>query len=577
MNSTPNAIKWVAKSAPQATQIAHLVQELRIPTEIATLLLHRGITTFEEARTYFRPEESTWHDPFLMKDMESAVGRLLRAINKGEKVMVYGDYDVDGTTSVTMMDAYLARHQVPVTHFLPSRFKEGYGLTQDGIDQAIEQEIQLMITVDCGITAVEEVKQLQEAGVDVIVCDHHEPGEHLPPAVAVLDPKRADCPYPFSELSGAGVTYKLIEATRQRLGEPEDVTESLLDLLAVSISADIVSLRDENRWMMHKGLTRLNERPRPGFQALMKTCKATPGFVRSSTIAFSMGPRINAAGRMGNAFPALELLMARTDEEAMSRATALEQINKERKLADKTTLQQAMDQVAERGMQHDPTLVLFGENWHLGVLGIVASRLVEEYQRPVFLLSQLNGQAKGSARSVPGIHLVRLLEEVSDTLERYGGHASAAGLALDPLQIERFRERVNEAMVALPMEPAEQMHEYDAELQLKQITPKFWSLYRQMEPFGPDNPVPRFITRGIRLAKAPVRFGANHAKGLLMQAEDPERAFEAISFSNRGIAEALQRAWSLQRPMDILWELEESNYGGKRVFQLRLVDVKLTS
>ena len=577
MNSTVSAIRWVPKPTPTQAHLEHLVQQLNVTHEVAMLLAHRGITTFEEARTYFRPEESTWHDPFLMKDMELAVGRLLRAIKKGESVMVYGDYDVDGTTSVTMMDAYLSRHNVPVTHFLPSRFKEGYGLTQEGIDQAIEKEIQLVITVDCGITAVEEVQKLQDAGIDVIICDHHEPGEQLPPAVAVLDPKRSDCPYPFNELSGAGVTYKLIDATRQRLGEPEGVTESMLDLLAVSISADIVSLRDENRWMMHKGLIRLNEHPRPGFQALMKTCKATPGFIRSSTIAFSMGPRINAAGRMGNAFPALELLMAQSEEEAMARATALEQINKERKLADKTTLQQAMDQVVQRGMQDDPTLVLFGENWHLGVLGIVASRLVEEYQRPVFLLSQLNGQAKGSARSVPGIHLVKLLEEVSDTLERYGGHASAAGLALDPLHIERFRERVNEAMIALPMEPAEQLHEYDAELQLKQITPKFWNLYRQMEPFGPDNPVPRFASRSVRLAKAPVRFGANHCKGLLIQQDDPDRAFEAISFSNRSIAEKLQRAWTLQRPMDILWELEESNFGGKRVFQLRLIDVKLTS
>src|SRR5699024_5891019 len=403
----------------------------------------RGVTSFDRAKTYFRPTLDDTHDPFLMQDMEAAACRIARAVRNRERVLVYGDYDVDGTTAASVVYLFLKQFGVKIEYYIPHRFKEGYGINKEGIEYANKINADLIIAVDCGITAVEEAAYIKEQGIDFIICDHHNVGDAVPEALAVLDPKRLDCSYPFEGLSGAGVGFNLIQAVVQKLGLSQKVAFDLLDLVAVSIASDIVPMVDENRVLMREGLKQINENPRLGLKALMELISLEPGHITTSNIVFSIGPRINAAGRMGDATKAVKLLIAETKAEADSRAHELESINIARRDKDTQTLEEAKALVdSEYELDKTSSMVLHNPDWHLGGIGIVASRLVDTYGRPAVMLSNVDGKIKGSARSIDGFNIYEAFKECEDLLEQFGGHKYAAGLTITPKNIAAFRERM---------------------------------------------------------------------------------------------------------------------------------------
>ena len=407
------AFRWVYHQPDDLDAVRSLQRELNVPETIARLLAIRRISTFELAKAFFRPDLSLLHDPFLMKDMKKAADRLATAIRRGDRVVVYGDYDVDGTTATAIMYTFLKDFGIEVEYYIPHRFKEGYGLSEEGIDYAESIKAALIVTVDCGITAVEEARWARERGIDMIICDHHNAGDVIPDAVAVLDPKRPDCTYPFDGLSGAGVGFKLIQATMRTLGLPDEKCHRFLDLLAISIASDIVPIVDENRILMREGLRQLNSEPRHGIKALMEHIRLNnAGRITTSEIVFSIGPRINAAGRMGDAGTAVELLIADNEADAREKAQELERINVRRRAVDNDTMEQAVRMIDEEYSIDDlSSLVLHHPEWHLGVIGIVASRLVDKYYRPAIMLSSVDGLIKGSARSIRGFNVYNALKE----------------------------------------------------------------------------------------------------------------------------------------------------------------------
>ena len=541
---------------------------------IARLLTLRGITTYDEAKQFFRPDLNELYDPFLMRDMEAASIRLAEAVRKNESVVVYGDYDVDGTTATAIVYSFLKEFGVKVDHYIPHRYKDGYGISEDGIAFAIENKVDLIVSVDCGITAVEEAKYARAKGIDLIICDHHTAGDIIPDAVAVLDPKRPDCPYPFDGLSGAGVGFKLVQATLTKLGLQQSVAYKYLDLVAISIASDIVPLIDENRILMREGLKLINASPRVGIKALLDHIKMEIGKISTTNIVFSLGPRINAAGRMGDASTALKLLIAATPEEGEYYAAELEAINQKRRKKDSQTMDKAVEMVGEFDIDICSCMVLHDPDWHLGVIGIVASRLVDQYCRPAVMLSTVDGKIKGSARSIRGFNIYNALKECEDLLIQFGGHEFAAGLTMEEGNFEAFRTRFNEIVkLRLCDEDFRPELIIDAAVSLSDINDRFWKILNQFEPYGPNNLKPIFVSKGLRIIGHPMKVGKDHLKLKLSQNVKDAPVFDAIGFNlGRYYDDVLQsKAGDLQ----IAFTIDENTWHGKTTLQIQIRDIKV--
>ena len=541
---------------------------------IARLLTLRGITTYDEAKQFFRPDLNELYDPFLMRDMEAASIRLAEAVRKNESVVVYGDYDVDGTTATAIVYSFLKEFGVKVDHYIPHRYKDGYGISEDGIAFAIENKVDLIVSVDCGITAVEEAKYARAKGIDLIICDHHTAGDIIPDAVAVLDPKRPDCPYPFDGLSGAGVGFKLVQATLTKLGLQQSVAYKYLDLVAISIASDIVPLIDENRILMREGLKLINASPRVGIKALLDHIKMEIGKISTTNIVFSLGPRINAAGRMGDASTALKLLIAATPEEGEYYAAELEAINQKRRKKDSQTMDKAVEMVGEFDMDICSCMVLHDPDWHLGVIGIVASRLVDQYCRPAVMLSTVDGKIKGSARSIRGFNIYNALKECEDLLIQFGGHEFAAGLTMEEGNFEAFRTRFNEIVkLRLCDEDFRPELIIDAAVSLSDINDSFLKILNQFEPYGPNNLKPIFVSKGLRIIGHPMKVGKDHLKLKLSQNVKDAPVFDAIGFNlGRYYDDVLQsKAGDLQ----IAFTIDENTWHGKTTLQIQIRDIKV--
>ena len=565
------SFRWVFAQPEGEDSASTLAEQLGIPDKIAQLLAIRGIKTYDEARYFFRPEIENVHDPFLMKDMDAGAERLALAIRKSEKVLVYGDYDVDGTTATSCLYIFLKEFGVDADYYIPHRFKEGYGINPDGIKYAEEIGATLIVSVDCGITAIEEAKVAKEKGIDLVICDHHTVGDGIPDAVAVLDPKRPDCNYPFDGLSGAGVGYKLIQGTIKKLGLPQSVSYKFLDLVAISIASDIVPIIDENRVLMKAGLKMVQRNPRVGIKALLELINVSQEEVNTSKIVFSIGPRINAAGRMGDASTAVKLMISETMAEAKSHAHELESVNLKRRDTDSRTMKEAMAQIEEDfDMEEVSTIVLYQEDWHLGVIGIVASRLVDLYHRPAIMLSNVDGKIKGSARSVKGFNIYDAIKKCGDLLEQFGGHEFAAGLTLKEGSLSEFRRRMNDlAYTDLSENSFEPELTVDAKLDLEDVDMKFWKLLSQFEPFGPGNLRPVFMSEGVKVVGEPTIVGNGHLKMRVRQ--NGSGVFDTIGFNMHEFLPAVRN----EKPFKVAYVLEENNWKGRRTLQLRLKDIQI--
>ncbi len=563
------SFRWVFAQPDQDTHVPALEQKLGVPAKIAELLAIRGIDTFDDAKLFFRPTIDRLHDPFLMKDMDVAAERLALAIRNSEKVLVYGDYDVDGTTATSCVYIFLKNFGVDVDFYIPHRFKEGYGINQEGIQYAVDIKANLIVSVDCGITAIQEAKDTKEKGIDLIICDHHTVGDEIPDALAVLDPKRPDCPYPFDGLSGAGVGFKLIQGTLKKLGLNPKEAYHFLDLVAISIASDIVPIVDENRILMKAGLEILKKNPRIGISALLDLIKMPRADINTTKIVFSVGPRINAAGRMGDATTAVRLMLSETEAEAKACAYELESVNMRRRETDSKTMEEALGQIdQDLDLEQTSTMVLYKEDWHLGVIGIVASRLVDLYHRPAIMLSNVEGVIKGSARSIKGFNIYDALKKCEDLLEQFGGHEFAAGLTLKEGKLTEFQRRMNEiAHIDLSENSFEPELSIDAKLNIEEIDMKFWKLLAQFEPYGPSNLRPIFVSEGVQVVGVPTVVGNGHLKMKIKQGDSG--VYDAIGFNMHEYLPFV-RSGEL---FHIAYVLEENNWNGRRTLQMRLKDI----
>lgn len=575
----PTPKRWIVKPFPDAphqrTAIETLTSELRVNPFLAGLLVQRGCFSFDEARTFFRPEISHLHDPFRMKDMDKAVLRLQTAIKQDEKILVYGDYDVDGTTSVALMYGFLESIYPNVDYYIPDRYSEGYGISKIGVEWAAANDFSLIISLDCGIKSVERVAEANALGVDFIICDHHRPGDTLPPAVAVLDPKRDDCDYPYKELSGCGVGFKLLQAFCRQEAIPMERLYPYLDLVAVSIASDIVPITGENRVMAYWGLKQLNAAPRTGLKALIKVA----GFQKEldiTNVVFGLGPRINAAGRIKHAKEAVRLLLSNNDEEADEFAFAINEHNLSRRTFDSTITEQALAMIRQHEHRiNAKTTVLFNPTWHKGVIGIVASRCIEQFHRPTIILTQSHDKAAGSARSVPGFDVYEAIEECADLLEQFGGHTFAAGLTMAIDNIPAFQLKFEEVVSRrIAEEHLTPCIDVDMPLDFTAIDRKFYNVMKQMAPFGPQNLQPVFVTEDVYLVGPPVIMKEKHLKLILRQGEVElgkwVPTFTAVGFNLAHWADRLTR----DVPFSICYQVEENAYNGDTTLQLYLKDIR---
>ena len=578
--------RWVVKPQGNPEAVAAMAAATGISPVLANLLVQRGIDTLEKAKKFFNPQLSDLHDPFLMKDMDKAVERVERAVRNREKIMVYGDYDVDGTTAVALVYKFLRQigHK-DLLFYIPDRYTEGYGISTKGIDHAARKGATLIIALDCGIKAIEKVDYAKRKGVDFIICDHHLPAEEIPRAVAVLDPKRADCSYPFDELSGCGVGFKLVQAYCQKNGIPFQQIEPLLDLLAVSIASDIVPLVDENRILAHYGLLRLNASPSKGLLSIIKICGLDRHNITIDDIVFKIGPRINAAGRMRmdendeNAAPsggyaAVNLLIEGNESLAEEFGSVIDGFNQDRKCIDRSVTQEAHDFIeAHAELKAAKSTVIYNPRWMKGIVGIVASRLIETYYRPTVVLTMSNGFVTGSARSVPGFDLYQAIESCSDLLENFGGHMYAAGLTMRPERVEEFTRRFN-AYVEENTDPItlQPQVEIDSELFFSNITPAFRRDLNRFQPFGPGNPAPVFVTRGVVSHGETKLVGADceHLRMDLMQRQKPNTTIQTIAFQQPTHYEWIRAG----HPIDVCYQIVENHYRGSVSVQLRIKDIK---
>ncbi len=577
---TDSSHRWTLRPVEDELLVDSIAHDLNaLPHALARSLVLRGVRSFEDAHTFFRPTLSRLHDPHRMRDMDRGVERVAAAIRAGETVLVYGDYDVDGTTSTAMMLTFLWSQGLDASYFIPNRFEHGYGLSPAGIDVAASRGASLIVALDCGITAVDEAAYAQSLGIDLVICDHHTPGDQLPDAVAVLDPKRADCEYPFKGLSGCGVGFKLIQGVLAELGLPEEEAWPYLDLVAVSTACDIVPMVGENRVLMRAGLKQLCDAPRTGIVALAERAGVDLNACTSAKMVFQIGPRINAAGRIDDAGVAAELLASTDPDEARRLVDAIEALNLRRRDLDRQTRDEAFA-IAERLMQDDPlALVVYKPGWHPGVIGITASRVAEHFHRPTILLTSGggSGQAKGSARSVKGISIYDALSQCSELLDRFGGHAFAAGLALPIERLDALRDQLQSA-VALALTGDDDLVpeiEIDAHLGLDEVTPRFWSVLKQFGPHGPDNLRPTFWGRGLQVVGQPSRVGAQQQHLRMRVAQADGAVFPVIGF---GLGERYETAVaSLRRgqPLDLAFQVDENTWNGRTTLQLKAQDVRL--
>lgn len=568
--------KWIVKEPGNPALVRQLSADLGIDQTLANLLVQRNIRSQTEARAFLRPQLDQLHDPFLMKDMDKAVERLISAISRQEKILIYGDYDVDGTTAVSLVYSFLRKHSNNnLDYYIPNRYAEGYGISYKGIDWAYENGFTLIIALDCGIKAVEKVKYAKEKGIEFIICDHHLPDGHLPEAVAVLDPKRSDCNYPFDDLSGCGVGFKLMQAYSLKKGIPQEDVLSLLDLLVVSIASDLVSITGENRVLAYFGLKQLNTSPRRGLLSIIKLAGLEKHMITIDDIVFKIGPRINAAGRMESGKTAVDLLTSRNDDDARNIGDAINTHNNDRKNEDRKITLEASEMVATIDHFHEKkSTVVYNPDWHKGVLGIVASRLVESFYRPTIVLCKSNGLITGSARSIPGFDLYEAIEKCSEYLENFGGHMYAAGLTLKEENFNPFCEKF-ESIVAstITKEVLTPVVNIDTYLDFKQITPRFFNLLKQFQPFGPGNLSPVFISEKVYDNGNGRKVGSEsgHLKLELIQEDDFHRHISAIAFNRSEHFEHLRSG----NPVDICYSIAENYYRGIANIQLRVKDIKL--
>ena len=584
--------KWILHQSVDKQRVAEIVKVLNIDENLATLLVQRGITNYEEAKTFFRPSLSQLHDPFLMKDMDKAVERVMRAISEGEKVLVYGDYDVDGTTAVAVVYTYLKPFfkKKKIEFYIPDRYEEGYGISVKGIDYAADNGFKLVIALDCGIKAVERIEYANSRGVDFIICDHHRAGDVIPQAVAVLDAKRPDCHYPYDELSGCGVGFKLITALSMKgLGTIQEVYK-LLDLLAVSITADIVPITGENRVLAYFGLKQLNKNPRPGIEAILQHAniyrrdedqsdESENALTRELTVSdlvFLIGPRINAAGRIAKASDSVRLLIADKKEHAEKLAASINDLNDERREFDNRITEEALGMIdADQELKGAKSTVVFNERWHRGVIGIVASRLTDYYYRPTIVLTRANGLITGSARSIKSFDIYDAIDNCSDLLEHFGGHKYAAGLSMKPENLPEFRRRF-EAYVAEHLIDEDFVPELEVDLKINfaDITPKFMRILNQFAPFGPGNMAPVFWTDNVVDAggSRPVG-GHKHLKLTVSQIGDAAQGiapFSGIAFQKGDLFNRIHSG----EPFSICYHLEYNTWQGRTNLQLNVKDIK---
>jgi len=565
--------KWMLKERADSAKVSRLSAELGIDRVLAELLVMRGVETFEQARAFFRPSLDDLHDPFLMKDMDVAVERLRSAIVSGEHILVYGDYDVDGTTAVALVYSFIKRFSDKLDFYIPDRYDEGYGVSIKGIDWAAEHDVSLIITLDCGIKAIEKVEYARSKGIDVIICDHHLPEDELPHAVAVLDPKREDCHYPFDDLSGCGVGFKLVQAYSQRYGIPFESLIPLLDLLVMSIASDLVTMVGENRILAHYGLKQLNENPRKGILAMISLAKLEPGHLTVDDIVFKLGPRLNAAGRMESGRLSVELLTATENGQAMLIAEKINDSNNERKSVDREITQEALEMVREgRCLASQNAIIVYNPSWNKGVVGIVASRLVEAFYKPTVVLTKSNGFVTGSARSIAGFDLYSSIEQCADLLENFGGHVYAAGLTMKEENVKEFASRMDaNVTVNLTQEMLTPVIEIDSVLNFPQITPKFLRLLKQFQPFGPGNANPIFLTEDVYDSGSGRKVGAGglHLKLDLIQESQPYHQIAAIGFNMAGYFDHIKAG----NPFDVCYSIVENYYRGNSTIQLRIKDL----
>ncbi|MFC0603534.1 single-stranded-DNA-specific exonuclease RecJ [Winogradskyella pulchriflava] len=562
-------MRWTLKPKPEPSKVEELKKALQVDDIVATLLLQRGIETYQEAKTFFRPSFEDLHDPFLMKDMDKAVARIEKAIADGENILVYGDYDVDGTTSVALMSSYLKTRTPNVATYIPDRYNEGYGVSYKGIDFADDNDFSLIIALDCGVKAIEKVAYAKEKGVDFIICDHHRPGDKIPDAIAVLDPKRDDCEYPFKELCGCGVGFKLITALASKQGQTVEDLVEYLDLVATAIGADIVPIVGENRALAYFGLQVINTNPRPGMKAIIAEVKKEE--LTITDVVFIIAPRINAAGRMKHGNHAVTLLTETDFNLAAEYAVDIDDFNTDRKETDKRITEEALLQIEEMNEQEGYTTVVYNENWHKGVIGIVASRLIETYYRPTLVFTKSGDKLAASARSVSGFDVYNALEACSEYIEQFGGHKYAAGLTLLPENYETFKAKF-ESVVKETIDPKLLTPELkvDLEIELSQIDDRLMRILKQFAPFGPGNMSPTFMTQGIK----------DTGYGKCVGEDDKHLRFTATqSFNDKivcigfGLGDKIDIIKS-RKPFSAAYSIDENHWNGSVSLQLKLKDIK---
>jgi single-stranded-DNA-specific exonuclease len=561
--------RWLLKPTPPSEKIESLSKAINVNWYLSAILIQRGIEDFETAKTFFRPSLNELHDPFLMKDMDKAVARIHRAILAEEKILIYGDYDVDGTTSVSLVYNYMRQFYSLCEVYIPDRYAEGYGVSLAGIEWAEQNHYSLIIALDCGIKSMELVNLANTKDIDFIICDHHLPGDDLPDALAVLDPKRADCFYPYKELSGCGIGFKLMQAYAKTYLKEEDLY-AYLDLVAVSIASDIVPITGENRILTYFGLKKLNENPSPGLKAL-KDIAATRNDLDVSGIVFTLGPRINAAGRVAHARAAVDLLVSKTEDEANDLAEKVNLKNEIRKQFDSDITEEAIAMIEGNvNLRDRKSTVLFKDSWHKGVIGIVAARCVEKYYRPTVILTQSNNKITGSARSVSGFDLYNAISSCSDLLEKFGGHKYAAGLTLDIHNLESFQRKFEEVVSStITEEMLTPVIDIDSEVHFDAINTKFLNVLKQMGPFGPENPNPVFMASNVYVFNSLASFKDKHLRFLIAQ-EGSEHVFQAVAFDLSEHYNKLSR----RDPFQMVFTVEENTFNGTTTLQLRIKDIK---
>ena len=571
--------KWVFKKSTEQETIIRLIEQIGISKPLANLLGQREINNFEEAKAFFRPSLDELLDPFLMLNIKKAVDRIEEAVLNGENILVYGDYDVDGTTSVAMMYEYLTRDYEQVGYYIPDRYKEGYGVSRAGVEFAIDNSFSLIIALDCGTKALVEVDYAKQNGVDFIICDHHLPGEKIPNAI-LLNPKQKNGTYPFKELSGCGVGFKLVQALNTSRGFPLEEVLNLLDLLVVSIGADIVSMSGENRILAYFGLQLLNKEPRIGFKKMLELSN-TKGELSIMDVVFSIAPRINAAGRIDSGNKAVELLLATTEEEVNEVGQLINGHNETRKGLDRVITKEALDSIeSDDWLLNAKSTVVFDSNWHKGVVGIVASRLIEKHYKPTIVLTESNGEAVGSARSIKGFNIHDAIEKCSDLLTQFGGHYFAAGLTLPIENVPAFKLKFN--AVASELISDEMLIpeiEIDTEIDFRDIfenqiggIPKFYRILKQLAPFGPDNVAPVFVSRQVKDTSYSRLLKEEHVKLSIRQPEYPNIIIDAIAFGFGHLFDRIQK-----EPFDVVYTIAENFWQGKTTLQLMIKDIRFNS